>query len=273
MEQQRWQHSTNRVLLTNREQHSCSMPSTLHIICQVQLQKDGISLNPEPAHVHALHAACNSQKRMTQYVSQWPLDPCKCSKSIMALPAVLQCKAYGTALMTTIRHQQQPLVLAHLSTAHDEGASEMAQSVGTAGCSTWKDQTCSMLTAAKWLQNTHAAIHSCHSDSRKWQGRQHKRQGQQKFGSNDCHAQHAVVKGLGGHHAMIGLTWVPEHLAKASTVSLKMPAVAVLLHRQSMICLHASWSHTAWETSWFIMGSEWLHPFIACSMQPLWIGC
>ncbi len=54
----------------------------------------------------------------------------------MALPAVLQCKAYGTALMTTIRHQQQPLVLAHLSTAHDEGASEMAQSVGTAGCST-----------------------------------------------------------------------------------------------------------------------------------------
>ncbi len=36
-----------------------------------------------------------------------------------------------------------------------------------------------------------------------------------QFESNDCHAQHAVVKGSGEYHAMIGLIWVPENLAKA----------------------------------------------------------
>jgi len=85
------------------------------------------------------------------------LDPCKCSKSIMALLAVQQCKAYGTALIITIRHQQQPLALADLSTAHTWGASKMAQSLGTAGYSTRKNQTgnsCQM--AAEYAcSNTH----------------------------------------------------------------------------------------------------------------------
>ncbi len=67
------------------------------------------------------------------------------------------------SLMITIRHQQQPLGLADLSAAHTEDASKMAQNLGAAGCSTRKIQTGSMLTAAKWLQNTHAQIHSCHS--------------------------------------------------------------------------------------------------------------